>query len=272
MTDMDVVTDYQTKYDGYWKSADRTGESGRDLNRIAEQIVMTCGVGRTLDIGSGEGLLVAKLLRQGVDAHGVDVSEVVVSRCNRRLPSRFTHASVLALPFEDGSFKTAVSTDCMEHLVPADIPQALKEFHRVTERFVFLQIATTPDRDGHWHLTIENRAWWEARCFEAGFRKHPLYYRINSYESLNKDDWQIYVLLEKVPSEALKWFDLNSLVEESCYIATCCVKLAGVAMHTAFVITKPPRTYVREIASWTSRAAWDMAHIFCIRPPKQRQL
>ena len=138
ITDMDATTDYQAQYDGYWESADRIGESSGDLDRIAEQIVMTCGVGHTLDVGSGEGLLVVSLLRRGVDAHGVDVSEVVTARCNQRLPGRFTHGSVLALPFEDASFQTVVSTDCMEHLAPEDVPKALKEIHRVCMKNVFL--------------------------------------------------------------------------------------------------------------------------------------
>ena len=180
-----------------------------DTDRIAEQIVMTCGIGRTLDVGSGEGLLVASLLRRGVDAYGVDVSEVVTAHCNRRMPGRFTQGSVLELPFEDASFQTVASTDCLEHLAPEDVPKALKEIHRVASRFVFLQIATTPDRDGHWHLTVEGRAWWEAKCFEAGFRKHPAYYKVNSYESLNADGWQITIVLEKIPEHAYKKYFLS---------------------------------------------------------------
>lgn len=213
-TDMDAMTDYQAQYDGYWESVDRIGESSGDLDRIAEQIVMTCGVGRTLDVGSGEGRLVASLLRRGVDAHGVDVSEVVTTRCNQRMPGRFTHGSVLVLPFADASFPIVVSTDCMEHLVPEDVPKALKEIHRVAGRYVFLQLATTLDRDGHWHLTVEGRAWWEAKCFEAGFRKHPAYYRVNDYESLNADGWQIMIALEKIPEHANEKYPISTLAAE----------------------------------------------------------
>jgi len=214
LTDMDGTTAYQAQYDGYWKSTDRIGETSGDMDRIGEQIVITCGIGRTLDVGSGEGLLVASLLRRGVDAYGVDVSEVVTARCNRRIPGRFTHGSVLELPFEDASFQTVVPTDCMEHLAPEDVPKALKEIHRVASRFVFLQLATTLDRDGHWHLTVEGRAWWEAKCFEAGFRKHPAYYKVNSYESLNADGWQITIVLEKIPEHAHKKYPLSALAAE----------------------------------------------------------
>ena len=56
---MEQTTDYQSQYDGYWAADDRIDESSGDLEQTAEQIVISCGVGRTLDIGSGEGALVA---------------------------------------------------------------------------------------------------------------------------------------------------------------------------------------------------------------------
>ena len=210
----DSSNDYQALYDKYWSKEDRMGESSGALEDAANQIITVCGVGKTLDIGSGEGLLVEALLKRNVDAYGIDVSEVVVSRCNQRLPGRFTHGSVLALPFDDDSLQTVVSTDCMEHLAPEDVPRALKELWRISKRNVFLKVATTQDRDAHWHLTVEGRSWWEAQCFEAGFRKHPAYYRINSYESLNHDGWQVTILLEKIPAEALLRYPLVSLREE----------------------------------------------------------
>ena len=52
------------------------------------------------------------------------------------------------------------------------------------------------------------------RCFEAGFRKHPKYYRLNDYESLNHDDWHIFILLEKLPGSVLDKYPL-SLIEDS---------------------------------------------------------
>ena len=79
---------------------------------------------------------------------------------------------------------------------------------------MFLQLATTVDRDGHWHLTVEGRAWWETKCFEAGFRKHPAYYRINPYESLHEDSWQISIILEKIPEQANRKYPIEALAEE----------------------------------------------------------
>jgi len=194
--------DYGSQYDEYWSKPDRVGETSCDLSSVADLVVLTCGVGGTLDVGSGEGYLVGELLRRGVDAHGIDVSKIVVDRCEARWPGRFQVGSVLDLPYGDQQFQTLVSIDCMEHLSKLDIKRALQEMYRVSSRFVFLQLATTQDRDAHWHLTVEGREWWEERCFEAGFRKHPAYYDANPYEALNVDPAQIYVLLEKVPRTA----------------------------------------------------------------------
>jgi ubiquinone/menaquinone biosynthesis C-methylase UbiE len=197
---------YRTEYNRYWSSDDRCGESSTDRDRIAEQVIRCCGMSRTLDVGSGDGDLVAALLRRGADAEGVDVSDVVIARSSQRIAGRFIQGSVLSLPFQHGSFDTVISTNCLEHLAPSDVPAALAELYRVARRSVFRRIATTQDRNCHGQLTVEDRGWWETRCFEAGFRKHPAYYILNDYEALNQDGGQICVLLEKTPANGIVRF------------------------------------------------------------------
>ncbi|MFM5574933.1 methyltransferase domain-containing protein [Aeromonas veronii] len=209
-----VNVDYHSMYDSYWCHEDRENERSSNLVDISELIASSCGFGKVLDVGSGEGYLVCELLKRGIDAYGFDVSDIVIERANTRWPERFYQGSILSMPFSDDSFDYIVSTDCMEHLAKDDVPKALQELYRVSSRYVFLQIATTEDRDGHWHLTVENRTWWESCCFENGFRKHPLYYHVNNYESLNNDGWQIFILLEKVNKNALDKYDLKVLPEE----------------------------------------------------------
>lgn len=204
--------DYSAEYDGYWGASDRLGErSLADADALAEEILSSCGGGRLLDIGSGMGHLVRSFLSLGLDAYGLDVSRVAVDHANALLPNRFHLGSVLDLPFEADSFDTVVSTYCLEHLSEESILQALKEIRRVARRAVYLRIATTVDRDSHWRLTVKSRAWWEHRFFEAGFRKHPSYYRVNDYAALQSDDWQITVLLESIPAAALAQYPLEVL-------------------------------------------------------------
>ena len=204
--------DYATEYDRYWSRVDRHGSHRvDDGDSVVEQILAACGTGRVLDVGAGMGLLVRKLLGRGADAFGVDVSEVAVRECARMVPGRFIVGSALALPFRAEAFDTVLSTDCLEHLRESDVGTVLRELWRVARRNVFVRLATTPDRDGAWHLTVKDRSWWEQRFFEAGFRKHPAYYAFIPYEALESESWQITIILEKISSAALAVYPLASL-------------------------------------------------------------
>lgn len=206
--------DYSLLNNDYWKAVIASGESNGDFRETSRWVAKTCGTGSVLDIGCGLGGLVSELLSLGINAVGVDVSSLAVEAANKRFPGRFSRGSAVSLPFAEGQFDTVVSTNCLEHLDPEDVPQALREMYRVSARYVFLQITTSAEAGEPSPLTTAKRDWWEAQCFEAGFRKHELYYQINPYEALNEDGRQIFVLLEKVPAEALRHYDLSVLVEE----------------------------------------------------------
>lgn len=207
------MVDSADVYDSYWKQPNRRDESSSDDPvPLARQILTASGPGRILDIGCGMGALVRELLKQGADAYGLDVSSVAVARCNDAIPGRFHVASVLALPFPDDSFDTLISTNCLEHLAPEDVAPALLEMHRVCRKNLFLHVATGPDGDGHWHLTIENRGWWEKAAFAVGFRKHPLYYAITPFHALELEGDNIAIPLQKVPDNALSRYPLSALL------------------------------------------------------------
>ena len=76
---------------------------------------------RVLDAGCGEGVLVdeyaERLAITGVDAN---FSSLLVR-----------HASLDALPFDDGAFDRALCLDVLEHLTYEQQPRALAELHRV---------------------------------------------------------------------------------------------------------------------------------------------
>jgi ubiquinone/menaquinone biosynthesis C-methylase UbiE/glycosyltransferase involved in cell wall biosynthesis len=207
--------DYQREYDESWSRADRWGShSFEDPEQIADHILSICGKGKILDVGFGMGLLVRTFLKRGLDVHGMDVARRVVDEAEQFAPGRFKVGSILEMPYPDAAFQTVISTDCLEHIAEADVPKALAELYRVTQRHVFIQLATTQDRDKRWHLTIRDRAWWESHFFEAGFRKHPGIQAILPYESLEKEDRQITLILEKIPGAALEKYPLAALRAE----------------------------------------------------------
>ena len=208
-------TDYATIYDRYWARADRWGSSSfENASEMAMRVLVACGAGSVLDAGCGMGALVLALLREGVDAHGVDCARRVVEHGNSLAPGRFTEASVLELPFPDGAFETVVCADVLEHLAPDDADLAIAELLRVARSSLFVTVATAPDRDGVWHLTVRPRAWWEARFIEAGARKHPLTQRVAPYAGGETVAGQATLVFEKVPARALDAYPLSWLARE----------------------------------------------------------
>lgn len=204
--------DYQSVYNAYWQRPDRFGcASFVDPAAMARRVLKVAGAGSVLDVGCGFGALVHALLREGVDARGVDIAPVAVDHANTIAPGRFQVGSILALPFADGSFDAVVCTDCLEHLAEEDVPVALRELARVARRAVYIVVSTVPDRDQQWHLTIRERDWWELQAFTAGegsphvLRRHPRAMLDVSYEAREQEGPSVTLALEKCPPALREW-------------------------------------------------------------------
>ena len=168
-----------------------------DFKAQATQILMTCGHCRVLLIGGAHKALLRELWLAGLDASAYEFSDPVRN-------------SEFHLPFSDESFDAVVSFGGIELLADTSLPAVLEEVRRVTRRSLILLIDTT--RQGG--APLKNRLGWEVSCFDAGFRKHPLYYRSNDYASLENDGEQFFIPLEKLPTEALAHYPMASLREE----------------------------------------------------------
>ena len=209
------MTDYQGLYDEYWERPDRHGESSfEDVEEVVERVLSICGPGHFLDVGCGMGVLSRALMARGMKVTGVDVSKVAVTHCESLAPGHFHEGSILELPFEDDAFDAIVSFDCLEHIAEEDVPKALSELARVSRGSVVTNVATRPDRDGKWHLTVRDRAWWEDACFAAGMRKHPLYYGVLDYAALENESWEALLPMEVLPTAAAQKYPLEALMEE----------------------------------------------------------
>lgn len=91
---------------------------------------------RVLDIGSGPGYLISEMgAAVGPDGavHGLDASvamnAIAAGRCADKPWVQIDQGDVLELPYADGTFDAAVSTQVYEYV--ADLPRALEELHRV---------------------------------------------------------------------------------------------------------------------------------------------
>jgi len=80
-------------------------------------------------------------------------------------------AEATALPFHAGEFDLLTSFDVLEHLTEAEVEPALREFSRVSRRFIF-SIAYRPSKitwkGQNLHPCVKPREWWMERIQEAG--------------------------------------------------------------------------------------------------------
>ncbi len=85
-----------------------------------------------LDVGCGLGTEVAWLTALGLQAIGIDISEVACARAQLLHPEAlFLYADVRRLPFADGVFDLALDRGCFHYLKPSDRARYASEVGRV---------------------------------------------------------------------------------------------------------------------------------------------
>jgi ubiquinone/menaquinone biosynthesis C-methylase UbiE len=114
---------------------------------------------RVLDIGSGPGFLAAEMAAEvGPDGQvcGVDPSDSMLAMARRRdAPVEYASGDAVSLPYEDGTFDAAVSTQVYEYV--ADMPAALAEARRVLKLGGRLLILDTDWGSIVWHSSDRDR-------------------------------------------------------------------------------------------------------------------
>jgi SAM-dependent methyltransferase len=196
--DTAVSVNYQRVYDrlyrfGYHRKT--TKSHAKTLSRVCIEQWQPKSV---LDVGCSIGWTLDYFGSQGVKATGVDISEVAVSRA-RKL-GRDAHVSCAsALPFPDKHFDVVISTDCLEHLTPADAPKAVREMCRVARVGIAVKVNPRLDRDPLWkliaggslHLTLQPVEQWLE------------WFRASGWDVVQSDDSREEYLLEPAANRPL---------------------------------------------------------------------
>ena len=93
-----------------------------------------------LDVGAGRGLFVYKLIEAGYRVLGMDFVPGIVEKANEDLKARkligrggFVVGDALDIPFTDNGFKMALDIGLLQHLLPEDYDDYVRELHRVVE-------------------------------------------------------------------------------------------------------------------------------------------
>lgn len=117
------------KYIGIYSSP-KYKHYGREKNfhgKKAIDIVLRWKPKSVIDVGCGYNEFVKQIRNAGIESIGIDFA----------CPGADMIADAQNLPFKNKQFDTLTSFDMLEHLLPNEVDPVLKEFARVSERFIF---------------------------------------------------------------------------------------------------------------------------------------
>ena len=157
-----TATTERDLYASLWRGDYRPSKTSR---YVAAYICRTFPAEWTLlDVGCGDGAVVAALRDSGRECWGVDITLAATGAADH-----LVEAPAWDMPFKDGQFDVVFSSDVLEHL-PCDlVSDTFREMARVASKAQFHVIATFPHEIGGQvlHKTVAPIDWWKFRAARA---------------------------------------------------------------------------------------------------------
>ena len=130
-----------------------------------------------LDVGAAKGFLLKALLLQGVkEVRGIDISQWAIDHCEPEVKGwlqQFDLSTGNPLPFADNSFDIVNSDSTLEHLDSSVIPRVLRDFYRVSKKWVLVSFPLgLTDYSRPWgdpsHKSVYCPSWWISKAHDVG--------------------------------------------------------------------------------------------------------
>ena len=104
--------------------------------------------GRVLEVGCGNGKTAVALAKRGYRVTGMDFSQKAIDICRELiLDADFVCASILNIPFENGSFDGISAFHVLEHLTDEELDRASGELYRVMRNGGYLLVKSFAEGD-----------------------------------------------------------------------------------------------------------------------------
>lgn len=110
-------------------------------------------ISNVIDVGCGRGdftIEIAKRYPQLGKICGCDFCKEVLSIARKEAASperiSFQEADILDMPFEDNSFDLTLCNNVLHHIHESDLPRALSELARITNRYLIIEIRNKNSR------------------------------------------------------------------------------------------------------------------------------
>lgn len=150
------------KYEGIYSCESIYPNYGKtNHGKSAIKIIKEWSPKSLIDIGCGHNQFVKEIRSLNISSIGLDFA----------CPGADIIADAKNIPFENKKFDVLTAFDMLEHLLQEDVPIVLKEFKRVSSRFIF-SICYRPSVikwKGHTlHPTVMPEDWWIEQLAKAG--------------------------------------------------------------------------------------------------------
>ncbi len=177
-------------YENYWNyrlSKENISETTINRAKIISYLFESENLGKTLDVGCGDGTLLYVLSQKYkfiIDKYGIEIS---YKACQKALEKGINviRGNAEILPFPDNFFDTVICSEVLEHLVFPE--KALEEIYRVSKNnaiIIFsipnlgyfkyrlkLLIGKSPFEQGRYSAS-EHLHFWTRESFEKFLQKH----------------------------------------------------------------------------------------------------
>ncbi len=155
----------------------------RDIitRRYARLVRETCGSGRVLELGCGDGRLLAQL-QGSYELTGIDISEDAIARARRRLPDARLLVGDVATCETEAQYDLVLALNVLEHLPdPPAVMARVGEMLGQGGSFIFAvpnkhgpiagAMVSLLDRADRTHISCYPRTRWLELAAELGFRE-----------------------------------------------------------------------------------------------------
>jgi SAM-dependent methyltransferase len=169
----------------------------QEYDVIAEDLDELLNFSSAIDLGCGNGFLLARLLQLGKTVRGVDGSQAALEALPEALRPLVTQQD-LTLPFELGRFELVICSEVAEHLDARFADALVDNICAHASRWVYFT-AAVPGQGGHQHVNEQPHTYWVEKFQARGFELDSQHTEIlrNRFSEVIHTIW---------------WFTQNSLV------------------------------------------------------------
>lgn len=122
------------------------------------------------DVGCGYGVFCNYIVDFVDDVYGIDIASVDTGNVIKNKNIKYISSEAKSISLPDKVVEYVTSFDCLEHCLPEDIEDILKEFDRIsTKGFIFsISYDYCSCAGVDLHMTVRSEDWWIERISKFG--------------------------------------------------------------------------------------------------------